>query len=170
MLTYVPVVFAVYRPLKPNLRWTLQCLVGFADTAGKCFPSVRKLAEVTGLSKSTVSRHLAELVKIGMISRSRRLGGVYQYRIDARFLPATRVSHARKAAVPRARTEEQPTKNRSDSALPDYGAQWEPRLRVWKQSQFWRDSWGPKPGEAGCFAPVALHGATIEHDRRSTVR
>jgi len=103
VLTYVPVVFDIYRPLKAHLRWTLQCLVGFADTAGRCFPSVRKLAEVTGLAKSTVSRHLIELAKISAISRKRRPGGVYRYRIDARFLPATRVSHARATAVPQAR-------------------------------------------------------------------
>ncbi len=154
MLTYVPVVFAVYRPLKPHLRWTLQCLVGFADTVGKCFPSVRKLAEVTGLSKSTVSRHLSELVKIGMISRQRPPGGVYVYRIDARFLPATRVSHARKSAVPQVRTKEQPTKNRSDSLDFLGDTPWKQRLAGWQKSQFWLPMWGPKPGERGCLAPI----------------
>src|SRR3954447_27086579 len=107
MLTYVPVVFDLYRPLKPHLRWTLQCLVGFADRTGRGFPSVRKLAEVTGLAKSTVARHLTELVKIGMITRHRRPGGVYSYRIEARFLPASRVSQTRRAAVPRVKIEEQ---------------------------------------------------------------
>src|SRR3954464_4849133 len=100
MLTYVPVVFDVYRPLKSYLRWTLQCLVAFADTEGRCFPSVRTLAEFADLSKSTVARHLTELAKIGAIKRERRPGGFYRYQIDARFLPATRVSHAQKAAVP----------------------------------------------------------------------
>src|SRR3954466_15505330 len=117
MLAYVPVTFAMYRPLKPHLRWTLQCLVGFADHSGKCFPSVRKLSEVSDIPRSTVSRHLTELVKCGAITRTRRPGGVYAYQIDALFLPATRVSHAR-AAVPRVRREEQPTKYRSDS--PDF--------------------------------------------------
>ena len=63
MLAYVPVAFAAYRPLKAHLRWTLQCLVGFANASGFCFPSVRKLADVTGLSKSTVARHLIEREK-----------------------------------------------------------------------------------------------------------
>jgi DNA-binding IscR family transcriptional regulator len=154
VLTYVPVVFDIYRPLKPYLRWTLQCLVGFADQSGKCFPSVRKLAEVTGLSKSTVARHLTELAKIGAIARHRRPGGVYSYRIEARFLPALRVSHVRRAAVPRARTEEQPIKNRNDSAILDNRSQWQARLRSWEKSRFWLNSWGPKPNEPGCFAPV----------------
>ena len=106
MLAYVPVTFAVHRPLKPYLRWTLQCLVGFANHSGRCFPSVRKLSEVSDVPRSTVSRHLAELVKCGAITRSRRPGGVYTYQIDVRFLPATRVSHARAAAVPQVRREE----------------------------------------------------------------
>jgi DNA-binding transcriptional ArsR family regulator len=154
MLTYVPVVFDVYRPLKAHLRWTLQCLVGFADHAGKCFPSVRKLAEVTGISKSTVSRHLSELAKAGAISRRRRPGGGYVYQIDAQFLPATRVSHTRKAAVPPARREEQPTKNRSDSVALQSDAPWKQRLAGWQRSQFWLPQWGPKPNEPGCFAPI----------------
>src|SRR4051794_18069406 len=145
----------MYRPLKPYLRWTLQCLVGFADHSGKCFPSVRKLSEVSDIPRSTVSRHLAELVKCGAITRTRRPGGVYTYQIDARFLPAARVSHARKAAVPSARREEQIIKNRSDSALPDYRPQWRARLRGWEKSRFWLPQWGPKPGEHGCFAPIS---------------
>jgi len=154
VLAYVPVVFDVYRPLKPYLRWTLQCLVGFADRAGTCFPSVRKLAEVAELSKSTVSRHLVELVNIGAITRQRRPGGVYRYRIEARFLPASRVSHARKPAVPPARREEQPIKNRSDSLDMIGAAPWKQRLESWKNSRFWLPQWGPKPTEPGCFAPI----------------
>ena len=63
MLAFVPVAFDVYRPLKPRLRWAMQCLVSFADRAGRCFPSVRKLAAFAGLSKSAVSRHLRDLVE-----------------------------------------------------------------------------------------------------------
>ena len=154
MLAFVPVAFDLYRPLRPHLRWTLQCLVGFANHAGRCFPSVRKLAEVAALSKSTVSRHLRELAKAGAITRERRPGGVYRYRIDVRFLPLNRVSHARKAAVPLARREEQPTKNRGDSVDFLGNAPWKQRLQGWQKSQFWLPQWGPKPGEAGCFAPI----------------
>ena len=67
MLAFVPVAFDVYRPLKPRLRWAMQCLVSFADRAGQCFPSVRKLAAFAGLSKSAVSRHLRDLVEAGVI-------------------------------------------------------------------------------------------------------
>ena len=67
MLAFVPVAFDVYSPLKPRLRWAMQCLVSFADRAGQCFPSVRKLAAFVGLSKSAVSRHLRDLVEAGVI-------------------------------------------------------------------------------------------------------
>ena len=36
LLLFVPVTFTVYRPLKPRLRWAMQCLVSFADRAGRC--------------------------------------------------------------------------------------------------------------------------------------
>src|SRR5215212_5182574 len=157
MLAYVPVKFDVYRPLKPHLRWTLQCLVGFADKTGRCYPSVRKLAEVTGISKSSVSRHLAELEKAHAITRRRRPGGVYTYQIDARFLPAARMasklSHRRERAVPRAPTEEKPflIKKTSHalrdsqvrgvgSAFPDdllSVSPWQQRLQSWERSRFW---------------------------------
>jgi DNA-binding transcriptional ArsR family regulator len=157
VLAYVPVVFEHYRPLKPHLRWTLQCLVGFADRAGRCFPSVRKLAEVTGSSKSSVSRHLAALTCAGALSRQRRPGGVYIYTVDQKFLPA-RVSHRVRNAVPAAHREEKPGKKNplrgGDSALPDSRPQWQARLRSWGKSGFWLPQWGPKPGEAGCFAPT----------------
>src|SRR3954452_14997044 len=61
LLAYIPVRFDLYRTVRPALRWTLQNLVAFANRAGRCFPSVRTLAAAAGVSKSTASRHLAEL-------------------------------------------------------------------------------------------------------------
>src|SRR5690349_471069 len=78
----------------------MQCLVSFADRAGRCFPSMRKLAAFAGLSKSAVSRHLRDLVECGAITRQRRPGGVYDYEIDRRFLPRAPVSHPRTEGVP----------------------------------------------------------------------
>lgn len=147
MLTYVPVNFDAYRRIRRHLHWTLQCLVGFADRDGRCFPSIRKLGEVAGLSKSTAGRHLAELERCGALSRKRRRGGVYIYSIAARFLP---LSHGRSGGVPRARTEEYPAKNKSDSV----DSPWKQRMQGWRKSRFWLPQWGPKPGEVGCFAPV----------------
>src|SRR4051812_45659515 len=73
MLSYVPVVFDAYRSIRPHLRWTLQNLVAFADRAGRCFPSVRKLASITGASKSSVARHLRALERDKILTRHRSL-------------------------------------------------------------------------------------------------
>ena len=87
MLSFVPVHFTVYRPLKPRLRWAMQCLVSYADPAGRCFPSLRTFAMQAGISKSAAGRDLAELEAEGHLTRTRRPGGVYVYRIARRFLP-----------------------------------------------------------------------------------
>src|SRR3954451_17451252 len=87
MLAFVPVTFDLYRPLKPRLRWAMACLVSFADQAGRCFPSIRTFAVHAGISKSAAGRDLAELEAEGHLTRIRRAGGVYVYRIDRRFLP-----------------------------------------------------------------------------------
>src|SRR5215218_4960630 len=106
MLAFVPVAFDIYRPLKPRLRWAMQCLVSFANRSGRCWPSVRKLAAFAGLSKSAVSRHLAELVRERVITRTRRPGSVYEYQVDSRFLPRAPVSRPQPEAVPPAAGQE----------------------------------------------------------------
>jgi len=65
----------------------MQCLVGYADHAGRCFPSLRTFAVQAGISKSAAGRDLAELEAEGHLTRTRRPGGVYVYRIARRFLP-----------------------------------------------------------------------------------
>ena len=72
MLAFVPVTLDLYRTVRRHLHWTLQNLVAFADRTGKCWPSVRTLAAATGQPRSTVSRHLAQLAKEGVIARQRR--------------------------------------------------------------------------------------------------
>ena len=167
MLAFDPVVFDAYRAVRPTLRWTLQNLCAFAERSGRCFPSGRKLAAVAGISKSTASRHLAELARDGIVTRRRRPGGYYAYAIAARFLPAAReVSHKRDRAVPSPRTEENPGKKTERFAklgmtvgeLPDPTDQWRSRIRSWRGSRgkFWLDAWGARPGEAGCMVPAAL--------------
>ena len=165
MLSFVPVTLDLYRTVRRHLHWTLQNLVSFADHAGSCFPSVRVLSRATGTPRSTVSRHLAQLARDGVIARQRRPGGVWRYVIDSRFLPARRgVSHQRAEGVPPARTEEKSGKKRdarprvSFGEMQDERSKWQARLRSWRQSRFWLPLWGPKPGEAGCFAPVELTG------------
>ncbi len=135
MLSFVPVHFAVYRPLKPRLRWAMQCLVGYADHAGRCFPSLRTFVVHAGISKNAAGRDLAELEAEGHLTRTRRPGGVHIYRIARRFLPQwareqvsqhrdrqREARHARRAeaslrGVPEPETEEKPLKkNYGDGA------------------------------------------------------
>jgi DNA-binding transcriptional regulator YhcF (GntR family) len=168
MLAFVPTVFDLYRPLKPHLRWTMQCLVSFADRAGRCFPSIRKLAEQAGISKSAAARHLAALASYGVITRKRRPGSVYVYEIDARFLPGAPVSHPCGTTVPRLAGQETELLKQeralarfakqgvSYSEILDDAAKWEARLRSWQRSRFWLPFWGPKPSEPGCWAPPVL--------------
>jgi len=167
MLAFVPVTLDLYRSVRRHLHWTLQNLVAFADRTGRCFPSVRTLAAATGQPRSTVSRHLAKLAEEGVITRRRRPGGVYAYVIASRFLPAARgVSHRREKGVPPPGREEQAGKKTgfaqarfaksgiSFGEMPDERAKWQARLRGWRKSRFWLPLWGPKPTEAGCFAPL----------------
>jgi hypothetical protein len=170
MLAFVPTVFDLYRPLKPRLRWAMQCLVSFADRTGRCWPSCRTFAGFAGVSKSAAARHLAGLVAAGVVTRKRRTGGRYEYMVDPRFLPRAPVSQLRDEGVPRKAGQEtdppKQTKPRarprfakrvvSFSEMPDDRAKWEARLRSWRQSRFWLPMWGPCPGEPGCFAPPAL--------------
>src|SRR4051812_25010669 len=182
MLAFVPVAFDLYRPLNPRLRWAMQCLVSFADPAGRCFPSLRGFAVHAGISKSAAGRDLAELAEAGLVTRKRRPGGVYVYQIARRFLPrwakeqvsqawdrkreAARARRAERAArgVPEPGTEEKPEKKNQGPArgrvsfgeIPDQLARWTPRVRGWQRSGFWLAEWGAKPGEAGCIVPAEL--------------
>jgi DNA-binding transcriptional regulator YhcF (GntR family) len=188
LLAYVPVHFDIYRPLPPRLRWAMQCLVSFADHDGRCFPSIRTFAVHAGISKSAAGRDLAALEAEGHVSRKRRPGGCYVYRIARRFLPqwaaeqvsqhrdhkaqALQARRAERAAtgVPERGTEEKPVKKnqgegararfgssgtREPGGLPDMTAQWRARVGGWVRSggRFWLVQWGPRPDEAGCFAP-----------------
>lgn len=185
MLAFVPVHFDLYRPLKPRLRWAMACLVSFADEAGRCFPSLRGFAAHAGISKSAAGRDLAELEALGHLSRKRRPGGVYVYRISRRWLPqwaaeqvsqhrdrkakAQRARQAERAArgVPERGTEEKPGKKNQGEARASWQegsglprpVEWAPRLLGWQKRRFWLPTWGPRPDEVGCWAPAGLLGS-----------
>lgn len=153
MLAYVPVVFENYRLLPPRLWPVMQALVAHADRAGRCWPSVRRIADLTGVPKSSVSRYLTALAAAGHLSRTRKPGGVYVYTIAARWLPGV-VSQGRRAGVPPSATEEKTPKKISAPRIShEDSAQWGARLRAWETRHYWNPFWGPRPGEAGCWAP-----------------
>ena len=106
MLSFVPVTFGLYRPLKPRLdgRWhvLLACRPCRALLA-----ELRTFAVHAGISKSAAQRDLAELEAEGLVSRKRRPGGVYVYRIAHRFLPKLaprKLSQARDRQISRTPT------------------------------------------------------------------
>lgn len=152
MLAYVPVIFDAYRLLRPRLWPVMQTLVAHADRAGRCWPSVRRIADLTGVPRSTVSRYLAALEREGHLSRTRRPGGVYVYQIATRWLPAA-VSHRNRDTVPADRSKNYPGK-KIPAGQDDL--RWEARLRGWQKRRMWMPFWGPKPSEAACWAPAAL--------------
>jgi len=129
LLSFVPVTFGLYRPLKPRLRWAMACLVSYADHAGRCWPSVRRFAVHAGISKSAAQRDLAELEAEGLVSRKRRPGGVYVYRIAHRFLPKLaprKLSQARDRQIGRTPT---PPQDRPLGAVPERGSHEEKPLK-----------------------------------------
>jgi len=48
------------------------CLMTFANKDKECFPSYNTLSEMTGLSKTTIAKHLLQLIQFGAISRQKR--------------------------------------------------------------------------------------------------
>ena len=112
MLAFVPVAIDAYRQLAPRLWPVMQALVAHADRVGRCWPSVRRIADLTGVPRSTVSRYLAALERAGHVSRTRKPGRFYTYQLAAQWLPRA-VSHRRRPSVPPALREENSMKKRS---------------------------------------------------------
>ncbi|MGR5069309.1 helix-turn-helix domain-containing protein [Vibrio alfacsensis] len=51
---------------------TLVHLSSFIDGKYQCFPSIKKLANITGFSESTMKRAVARLESLGVITKKRR--------------------------------------------------------------------------------------------------
>jgi DNA-binding transcriptional regulator YhcF (GntR family) len=162
MLAFVPVTFALYRPLKPRLRWAMQCLVSFADHAGRCFPSIRTFALHAGSSRSAAQRDLADLVATGYVTRKRRPGGVYIYQIDQQFLP----SWPKKLVSQRRHRKQQAVlaspADRSAKGVPDPGTEENPS--VYKKNQ------GYARQRARFAKPGVNYGELPDYDSRWPMR
>jgi hypothetical protein len=155
--------FDAYRDLPtPTHRWLMQCLARYSDRAGKCWPTMRQLAGDARLSLSTVQRRLAELAELGVFHRERKGVGRYVYTLAEpyRLGRPGHVSGPERGVSRSARQEVEPSNYLNKGIwLGDAGSprptEWEPRLKGWARSGFWLAVWGPRPGEAGCFAPLA---------------
>ena len=171
MFQIIAVPFDTFQALpSAQHRWLLTCLSRYADRDGKCWPTMRQLAGDARMSLATVCRRLVEMADLNVFQRTRKGVGRYVYRLAEAYRPRWpgRVSGPKhgvsqgetpeqvettkqtRGAHPRDRFAERKV---SFGEIPDERVKWEARLRSWRQSRFWLPLWGPKPGEAGCFAP-----------------
>src|SRR4051812_29779952 len=182
MFAIVAVPFDAYAALpSPQHRWILTCLARYADRDGKCWPTLRQLAADARISLSTVCRRLIEMAVLGVFQRERKGIGRYVYQLAEAYRPrwpGRQKTEAKPSGSPsqhrvsQAETPEQanPEKQKEgararlgrsgtvDGGLPDMAPQWRKRIESWARSRgrFRLPSWGPKPDEPGCFAPIAV--------------
>jgi hypothetical protein len=84
VLTNVSIPVAELANLKPVHCTVLAGLLAFADRAGRCWPCLRKLVEITGLTLSRVHRAITEMESAGILTRKRRGAGTL-YQLAERF-------------------------------------------------------------------------------------
>jgi len=71
--------------LSRSEKATLSALILHVDAEGKCFPKIKTIAEISGLSERQIHRALKKLKKVGVISvRRSRWNNVYQINFDWR--------------------------------------------------------------------------------------
>ena len=68
--------------ISPPQKLVLLALADHADDAGLCWPSVATISERTGLSESTTRRAIAELEKLGHLTRKFQTGRPTYYSIN----------------------------------------------------------------------------------------
>jgi DNA-binding transcriptional regulator YhcF (GntR family) len=79
----------------------------FADRNGKCFPSLRTIADRAKRSLAWVGKQLREMESLGYFERERNVGS-YCYRLAKQFLSPPRMDSSKRPAVaPRSQTYQQ---------------------------------------------------------------
>ncbi len=162
MFQIIAIPFDAYAALpSPQHRWLLTCLARYADRDGKCWPSMRQLAQDAGMSLASVCRYLQSMADLSVFQRVRRGVGRYVYTLAETYRPrwpgrADRRVSALQRGVSGAGTQEaRPAKqNRFAEVLSE--EPWQQRIDSWRKSRFWLPMWGPKPTEPGCWAPSPL--------------
>lgn len=161
MFAIVSYSFDAYADLDPGPYKLLVAMARYSDNAGECYPLYRQLAADIRKSVATVSRWMAALEEAGCFTRRRMAGGGrYLYTLAERYRP--RLPNVKKRFAERATEQVNPAKQFKNIAIGEGGAhtddrdRWPARIRSWRKSRFWLPGWGPKPGEAGCFAPATL--------------
>lgn len=178
MFQIVAVPFDAFQQLpEAQDRWLAMCLARYVNKLGQACPSLRQLAADSRMSLAAVSRRLAAMGRLGVFQREREPGRRYHYQLAESFRPrwpgrgvppAERgVPHAGKQEVEpskyangRARSRARWFAKNQEGGLPDRNDSglWMARLRTWKGTggRLWPIDAGPRPDEAGCWAPKAL--------------
>lgn len=85
MLSRVTIPVAAIAGIKPTHLSVLAGLLSFTDRAGRCWPSLRTLGRVCGMTLSRVQRAISEMETAGILTRARRGAGTL-YQLAERFL------------------------------------------------------------------------------------
>jgi DNA-binding transcriptional MocR family regulator len=72
--------------LQPTSKLILFALATRADDEGRCWPSIRKLCQDTGLARRTVQLHLGQLATSGAVVREARSGRANGLRLELHVL------------------------------------------------------------------------------------
>ena len=80
--TVMPFGFTRIKTLKANEKLVAWALQEYADKQGKCFPSLQRIADDIGISKSTVIRSLKVLEQKGFLKRQYRKDQSNVYELD----------------------------------------------------------------------------------------
>ena len=176
MFAIIAVPFDAFQALpRPEHRWLLTCFSRYVDRAGDGVPVVtsarRRRPHVIGKRQSPYGRagaswrcFTASASPAAATSTSRRkptdhagrvvLHWVFQQQKGCFTGRNTRSRAPKQARGAHPRGDSPIARSASARCRSDERAKWDARLRSWRQSRFWLPLWGPKPTEAGCFAPV----------------
>jgi DNA-binding MarR family transcriptional regulator len=72
-MSFQAMAWAIKQPLQTYDKMVLLMLSNYADSQGKCWPSLGKLAEECGMSQSQVRKCVAKLEKLGMVRRQMQM-------------------------------------------------------------------------------------------------
>ena len=77
--------WALQQKAPPSCKHILLVLANRTDKNHSCYPSLTKICDDTGLDRSTVSRCMAQLLDLGLITREKRgiLTNIYVLQIGA---------------------------------------------------------------------------------------
>ena len=171
MLAFVPVAFDVYRPLKPRLRWAMQCLVASPiapdDASRPCGSSPRspgcpraRCPVICGISSSAVSSPASAALVASTTTRLTRAScrarrcptrrsRVSHGRRDRKQIHLNRQTGAQARPICKAKSELRRDARRR--------AKWEARLRSLASSRAFGCRCGaPSRARPGCMVPAAL--------------